>query len=332
MGQRLIRGAAQFERPRLRQAAVRARGRGLVEQVPGQLAIGAAAEVVAIFRPEPLARLRIPIVHEGRVLAAVDGPEKGVVNRLAAQRRGAVGGDENAGGAVFVLGRVVHDRDVEQRHAFDVQDRVAQQRVVIDVEHDRIGVQVPARRRLDAGREAAIGDLVFLGADLFDDVAEEVDVGVGGVERRGERARRRRPPRRLDVGDAAGVVERAEPGLGVEIGPVGGDAIVALRQQHVTRGDGTILIDEHLDVVGVEFGVLLVVQFDAAAQLPMVLVDPLARVAGRVEAGQRRLCGGMGGEQDARHQATQMRNKSWHASELRGGTAGSAITTSRDAS
>ena len=53
---------------------------------------------------------------------------------------------------------------------------------MIDVQDHGVGVQVPARRRLDAGREAAVGDLVFLRADLLDDLAEEVDVGVLALE------------------------------------------------------------------------------------------------------------------------------------------------------
>src|SRR5204862_8155772 len=46
----------------------------------------AVTEVVAVFAAHPLPRLAEPVVQDRRVLAAVDRPEKGVVNGLSAQR------------------------------------------------------------------------------------------------------------------------------------------------------------------------------------------------------------------------------------------------------
>src|SRR5207253_10841471 len=66
-----------------------------------------------------LARLRKPVVHERRVLAPVQHPEERVMKGFAAKRRRSDGGKQNAGCAIVFLGRVVHERRVEQRHALD---------------------------------------------------------------------------------------------------------------------------------------------------------------------------------------------------------------------
>ena len=151
----------------------------------------------------------------------------------------------------FLSGR--RSRDVEHRHALHPQHRVGQQRVVIDVQDDGAGVQIPARRRLDAGREAAVRDPVFLRPDLLDLVAEEVHVGfLAAGSRRRDGAGAHLLPRRLDAGDAAGVVERAEVRLGVEVGAVGGDAVLALREHDVAGEDDPVLILEELRVVRVD--------------------------------------------------------------------------------
>ena len=50
----------------------------LVEQVRAQIAV-TGPEVVPVFGPHTLARLREPVMKECRILTAIDGPEEGVV-------------------------------------------------------------------------------------------------------------------------------------------------------------------------------------------------------------------------------------------------------------
>jgi hypothetical protein len=142
-------------------------------------------------------------VHQRRVLAAIDRPEEPVRDALAADAGDAVGRDEKTGRPIVFLGRVVHHRQVEHRHALDVQDGIGEQRVIIDVEGNGAGREVPSRRRLNAAAEPAIADLVLLEPDLLDGLAEEIDVGIlAGLLRHDNAGNRRCGPRRLDVGDA----------------------------------------------------------------------------------------------------------------------------------
>ena len=125
-------------------------------------AVAAAAAVVAVLaRRRPGRSSRTSRAGTSRP-GCGRSPRRTRCESLAAERRDAVGRNQEAGRAAVFLGRVVDDRQVEHRHALDLEDRVPQQRVVIDVQDDRVGVQIPARRRLHAGAEAAVGDPVFL--------------------------------------------------------------------------------------------------------------------------------------------------------------------------
>jgi len=174
-----------------------------LEHVAADAAVREAAEVVPVFRTVALARPRKPVVHERQVFAAAQCPEERVVNRLAAQRGLTERGNQEPGGAVVLLRRVIQDRRVEHRHALDAEDRVPQERVVLDVQHDCVGAQPPARRGLYAGGEPALRNPVLARTNLLDDFADEVHVRVLiGRPRHDNRAWRRRLDRRFDVRDA----------------------------------------------------------------------------------------------------------------------------------
>ena len=222
--QKLIGAAAELEaaRTRRRVGAIRVHERGvvIVEHVRLERPVVSPAEVVAVLAADALAGIRIPVVEDGRVLAAIDRPEERVVNRLAAQRRRAVGRDEKPGGPVFLFRGVVQHRQVEHRHPLHPEHGLLQEGVVIDVESDGVGDQIPARRRLHAGREAALRDLVLLGTELLDRLAEEVDDRLlTGHRRRRDAAGAHLLTRRLDGRDPVRVVERAETRVGVELDP-----------------------------------------------------------------------------------------------------------------
>ena len=225
--QELIGAAAELEAARTRKRLVDAirvddRGVVIVEQVGLEIAIVAAAEVVAVLAADALAGLRIPVVEKGRVLTAIDRPEESVVNRLAAKRRRAVAREENPGGPVFLFCRVIQDRQVEHRHTLHPEHGLLHKRVMVDVEGDGVGGQIPARRRLHAGREPALGDLVFFGTELLDRLAEEVHhCLLAGHRRRCHAAGSNLLALRLDRRDPVGVEERAETGVGVELDPFG---------------------------------------------------------------------------------------------------------------
>jgi hypothetical protein len=69
--------------PVVRQSAV---GRVvLIVEIGADVAVS-VTEVVAVFAAHTLPRLAEPVVQDRRVLAAVDRPEKGVVNGLPTQR------------------------------------------------------------------------------------------------------------------------------------------------------------------------------------------------------------------------------------------------------
>ena len=109
---------------------------------------------------------------------------------------------------------------------------------MFDVEHDRVGVSVPPRRRLHARGEAAVRDLVFSRADLLDDFADEIHVGVLVRVAMGIAiAPGRRLTGGLIVAMPDGGVEDAELRFVVELGAVGGDAVRSSATAHVAACD-----------------------------------------------------------------------------------------------
>jgi hypothetical protein len=124
----------------------------------------------------------------------------------------------------------------------------------------------------------------FFGANLFDRLAEEIHQHVAGW-RRGE-ASGTGLPRRCDRGDAAGVVERTQPALGVELGALRGNPIGALRHDEISGGDCSILVLEKLNQVGVNVGLVLgVVDLDFPLADVMARSNPHQRFAQRHRLG-----------------------------------------------
>ena len=67
----------------------------------------------------------------------------------------------------------------------------------------------------------------------------------------------RRVPNRLHRRHTAGRVERAEPGLCVEVCAIGRDLVAPLREHDVACRDHAMLVTEPLGDVGVDLGVLV---------------------------------------------------------------------------
>ena len=250
----------------------------------------AAAHVVAILGADALAGLRVPVVLDGRVLAAIDRPEERVVQRVAAQRRHPVGRNQKAGRAVPFFRRVVQDRQIEHRHALHRQHCLPQQRIVIDVQDDRVGVQVPARRRLHARRKAAVRDLEFLRSELFDFLSEEVDDGILPCHRRRcDAAGAGRLPLRRHRREAPCVVEGAQPRPRVEFRRLRRDAVVPLGEKDIAGRDRAIFSGVRPQVVGVDLRVGAEIHFDMADEMPVLLiVRALAAIAARRVGDRRR--------------------------------------------
>ena len=185
------------------------------------------------------------------VLTAADGPEKGVADGLAFDRRRAVGWDQQPGGSVVLLDRVVEERQIHHRHALDPKDGITQQRVVVEVDGDGTRADVPARRRLHAGREVAADQTIFFRSELVDFLSPEVGVRWLGAKHALIRAARHRC-------GARGVVEHAGLGLEVELHPVGGDTRAAGFEHHVPLRHTKILVVESLDEIRHELHVLAV--------------------------------------------------------------------------
>ncbi len=232
-------------------AAVGRRRRLLVEHRRPQIAARARRQHVAVLAAELLAGLGEPVVRERRVLAAVDGPEERVGQRLPAQRRGAVGRDQEAGRAVVLLDRVVEDRQVHQGDALDLQQRVAQERVVVEVDDRAARHHLPPRRRLDAGAERAVDHLVLLRAELVNLLAAEHRFRFLRAEHAALGAL---AEQRL----AEGVVEHARLQLGVELHPVGRDPARGRDEQHVAGRDDEVAVQEDLDVLSLELRLIAV--------------------------------------------------------------------------
>ncbi len=221
------------------------RARALVQAIHAELAVRPRRRDVAVLAAVALAGPGEPVVHHREVLAPVDGPEKGVAEGGAADGRRAVDGQQEAGRAVLLVDRVVHRRDVEQRHVLDLEDGVLQHGALVDGQRDRVRGHFPARRRLDAGRERALVDPVPVHADLLDRLAVEERVRLLAAEIAlvDLVADRRRPE---------GVEERPRARPGVEVGLVGGDPARRCDEHHVADGDQAVLVVEVVGDVGRE--------------------------------------------------------------------------------
>ncbi len=122
-----------------RRAAVRVRVLRfvLLQVVEPNLSIGSRRGDIAVLAADPGSGLREPVVEERRVLAPVDRPVEGVAQRRPADRGAPVQGHQEPRRAVLLVDRVVHDRQVQHRHALHLEECVGEHRVVIEVEDDR---------------------------------------------------------------------------------------------------------------------------------------------------------------------------------------------------
>ena len=237
----------------------------LFQLVHPREALRARAEHIPVLAAVAVAALGVPVVHEGGVVASPHGPEELVAEREAAIRRGPVHRHQEAGGAVLAVDRVVEHGEVEDRDALGLQQRVGEVGVMIEIQDDRPRGHLPPGRGLEARREATSADLVFLVADLLDLIAIEVHVTVLATQHVALRLR----------GDHRGsgrAEERAEAGLGVEIGPVGRDPAISLREDDVAGGHHAVAVGPRLDFVGEELHVAAL-RLHGARQLHVVLAQ-----------------------------------------------------------
>ena len=214
--------------------------------VEPDIPVRALAGDISVLGARALAGPGEPVVEERRVLAASDRPEERVADGLAAQSRRTVGRQQEPGRAVLVLDRVVDDRQVHQRHALDAQQHVSRDGVVVQVDDHGVACDLPPRRRLDAGGEAAPRQPVRSLADLLDHLAIKVDVRIlvaelhpidGVAERH----------------DARCLVERPRAVGDVELDLLGGDPSVRSAEHDVARRDDAqrrLAVD--VDLVGEE--------------------------------------------------------------------------------
>ena len=263
---------------------------------------------VSVLGAESVAGLREPVVVERRVLAAADGPEERVADRVPLEGRRGVHRQQEARRPVLLVDRVVDDRQVEDRHALHAHQRVLQHGVMVDVQHRRARRDLPARLRLHARGEAAVGDPVLPLADLLEDLPVEEDLRLLRAEGAllGRLLLRRIL---LQQGAAGRVAEGAELRLRVELERVGGDPLRRGRQRDVAAGAQQVAVREDLHLVGEELGdVLLDLDLDVPGEPPVRLThEPDALLPRRVHAGEglaarlRRVRAG-GRRQDAQRQ------------------------------
>ena len=240
--QRLIDVAPDVEGPGL--AGQRSRP---VDQVEQDFAARAGRRREAVLAAERLPGLRVPVVVEGRVLAPRDRPEERVAQAGAERARRGVRRQQEAGRPVVLAERVVHHRQIEERHALDAHDGAAEQDVVVQHHRQARPRDRPALRRLDAGREAAVLNLVPLVGDAFQPIGPEMDLGLLGAE---QAARFRAPPG--DLRGAVSAVEHAELRRVVELDAIGGDADARLFEGHAAARLHDLILVRPLDLVGVE--------------------------------------------------------------------------------
>ena len=134
----------------------------------------------------------------------------------------------------------------------------------------------PPRRRLHAGREAALRDAVFVDADLLDGLPVEIHVRLQGAEHAPVPL-----AARAELGDAARDMERAHLGLGVEHHFVGGDARRRRLEHDVADGLELSGLEVKQQIVSKELlarvrRARLTFDFDLTLQTHAVGVDALA--------------------------------------------------------
>jgi hypothetical protein len=187
-------------------------------------------------------------VKERGVVAASDGPEKRVADRLAPEGRRAVGGQQETGRPILILDRVVQDGQVHERHALHAQQHVARDRVVVEVDDHRVARHFPAWRRLHARRKAATREAVRPRADLLDRVAVEVHVRILVAELHAiHGVAERHDPRRL--------VKRAGALGDAVFHSLGGNAPFRPAEHHVAGCDDPEgRLGEEVNFVGEEAG------------------------------------------------------------------------------
>ena len=190
-------------------------------------------------------------MDERGILAARDRPEERVAERLAFDRRGAVCRNEEAGRPVIVLDRVVEERQIHHRHALDPEDRVLQERIVVEVERRITRDHLPAWRGLHARAERAVHDPVFLGSELVDLAAAKEGIGLLRAEHAAidAVAERRHAVRR---------VEDARPRLCVELDPLSRDEARRRSDLDVAGGDDAVAVGIDLGKIREELGVVAV--------------------------------------------------------------------------
>ena len=202
----------------------------LVDHIDPGISLRPAAELVPVFAAVPLPGFREPVVQKRRVVAPPHGPEECVAEGLAANRRGAVGWNQEPGRPIVFLNRIVENRQVEDRDTLHPEHRVHEQRIVVEVQRHAAGGDIPARCRLGARRETAVDDAVFFRPELLDLVAPERGVRL----LRAEQAPVGTLPERHDP---VRLEKRSGPRLCVEVHAIGRDAVAGRNEQHVAAGD-----------------------------------------------------------------------------------------------
>ena len=218
----------------------------LAEHVHPRVALRAGVGDVPVLAAEPLPGPGEEVVVEGRVLAAIDRPEERVAQAHAADRRRAVGRQQESGRPVLVVDRIVERRQVEERDVLHAQHHVLEEGMLAGHEGDLRGAHVPPRRGLAAAGEPAVRKDVRVIVDLLDRVGPEDDVRL----LRAEQA----PVRGLgqELHPAGRLEERAEMRAAVHLRPFGRDLRPLLVEVDVTRGVDHVRIVPPVNLLGLQ--------------------------------------------------------------------------------
>ena len=165
--------------------------------------------------------------------------------------RHAVDRHQEAGRAVVLLDRIVEDRQVHQRDVLHAKNRVLQVRVVVEMERDDVGLKIPARRWLHAGRKPATNNPIDLGTNLLQLFTPEERV-------RFLRAEDARVGRLAQDRGAMRDVKRSRASLGVIDHPFGVDTVAAGNVEDVSFCRDPSFLLKQLHVVGKELQVVAI--------------------------------------------------------------------------